>query len=297
MIWGGFPVYWKALHAIPAYEVMTHRVVWSCLFLLPFVWWQGKMPELKVAFRSPRVLALSALKGALLSGNWLIYIWAVNRGQVIESSLGYFLVPLVNAAFGGLLFRERVTPLQALAIAAAALGVVLMLFRVGHVPWVALGLAGTWSIYGLLKKSSPLGPIVGLTVETLVLFLPCVAMLFLWTSRGGGGLGHADAITQLLILSAGIVTAVPLVLFAHGAQSIRLMTLGLLQYLTPTVQFLIGVFVYDEVFDRARLASFAVIWVGLGVYSLDAILAERTRRKGLSPLLKPLRNRDGFEER
>ncbi len=207
-----------------------------------------------------------------------MYIWAVNRGQVVESSLGYFLVPLVNALFGRLFLGERVSRLQGVSIVLAGIGVVLMLIRVGHVPWIAFGLASTWSIYGLLKKRSPLGPIVGLTVETLVFFLPCAGLLVWWAMNGGGGLGHADAWTHLLILLTGVVTAVPLVLFAKGAQSIRLMTLGLLQYITPTVQFLIGIFVYHEAFDSARLQSFAFIWIGLAVYSLDAVLAERARR-------------------
>ncbi|WP_404425957.1 EamA family transporter RarD [Nibricoccus sp. IMCC34717] len=278
MLWGCFPIFWKALHGISAFEAITHRIVWSCLFLLPVVWWQGSGRALVQAFRDPRVVGLSAFKGLLLSSNWLMYIWAVNRGQVVESSLGYFLVPLVNALFGRLFLGERVSRLQGVSIVLAGIGVVLMLIRVGHVPWIAFGLASTWSIYGLLKKRSPLGPIVGLTVETLVFFLPCAGLLVWWAMNGGGGLGHADAWTHLLILLTGVVTAVPLVLFAKGAQSIRLMTLGLLQYITPTVQFLIGIFVYHEAFDSARLQSFAFIWIGLAVYSLDAVLAERARR-------------------
>ncbi|MDX2186889.1 MAG: EamA family transporter RarD [Opitutaceae bacterium] len=287
LMWGCFPLFWKSLHEIPALEAIMHRVVWSCVFLLPVVAWQNRLTELVTTFRSPRVLGLSVAKSLLLSANWLIYIWAVNRGMVVESSLGYFLVPLVNVAFGRLFQGERFTVMQRIAILFAMAGVGLLLFQVGHVPWVALGLAGTWSIYGLLKKRSALGPIVGLTVETLVLFLPCAAMLGYWAIEGKGGLGHTSALTQVLILSTGVVTAVPLVLFAKGAQSIRMTTLGLLQYITPTVQFLIGIFVYQEPFDAARLRAFVLIWIGLAIYSVDAVLAERARRASQTAAPEP----------
>jgi chloramphenicol-sensitive protein RarD len=218
---------------------------------------------------------LNLLSSVLLAANWTVYVWAVNRGQVIETSLGYFLVPLVNVLLGSLVLHERLRPLQWLSIGCAALGVGLMLFRVGHVPWVALTLAGTWASYGLLKKQSALGSIAGLTVETILLFPLAAALLLWWHHTGAGALGRVEVRTQAFILTAGVVTAVPLLLFAFGAQRIRLTTLGLLQYLAPTVQFLIGLFIYHETFDAARLQAFALIWAGLGLYSADSLWAQR----------------------
>lgn len=276
-IWGCFPLFWKQLHAIGAVEAIAHRVVWSLAFLVPVVLWQRKTADLLSVFRSRELWSTGVAASLLLAGNWLIYIWAVNHGMVVESSLGYFLVPLVNAVLGRVFLREHVRPLQWLAIVFAALGVGYMLLRLDHVPWVAFGLAATWSTYGLLKKRSKSGPVIGLTLETLVLIVPAGGLLLWLASQGEGGLGHADGLTQLFILLTGVVTAVPLLLFARGAQVIRFVTLGLLQYITPTVQFLIGVYVYDEPFDQQRLQAFALIWLGLALYSSEAVWHERRR--------------------
>jgi chloramphenicol-sensitive protein RarD len=218
---------------------------------------------------------LNLLSSVLLAANWTVFVWAVNAGHVIETSLGYFLVPLVNVALGSVLLHERLRPLQWVAITLAGIGVAVLLLRVGRVPWIALSLAGTWSGYGLLKKQSSLGPIAGLTVETILLFPIAAALLLWWHHTGAGALGRVDARTQAFILTAGVATAVPLVLFAHGAQRIRLTTIGLLQYLAPSVQFLIGLFVYRESFDAARLQAFALIWCGLVLYSGDGVWAQR----------------------
>lgn len=260
---------------VPAFELIAHRFTWSLIFLLGVLAWQKRFSSLRPAFASARMVGLNLLSSLLLAANWTVFIWAVNRGQVIESSLGYFLVPLVNVMLGSRVLREKLRPLQWLSIGCAAAGVSLMLFRVGYIPWVALALAGTWAGYGLLKKQSALGPIAGLTVETLLLFPVAVTLLFWWHHTGVGALGRVDARTQFFILTAGVVTAVPLLLFAFGAQRIRLTTLGLLQYLAPTVQFLIGVFIYHETFDAARLQAFAFIWGGLGLYSADSLWAQR----------------------
>ena len=263
------------MQGVPAFELITHRITWSLVFLLGVLAWQRNFAALRPAFASARTVGVNLLSSLLLAANWTVYVWAVNRGQVIETSLGYFLVPLANVALGSLLFSERLRPLQWLSIGFAALGVGLMLLRVGHIPWVALTLAGTWASYGLLKKQSALGPIAGLTVETLLLFPLAVGLLVWWHHAGVGALGRVDARTHVFMLTAGVVTAVPLLLFAFGAQRIRLTTLGLLQYLAPTVQFLIGLFVYHETFDAARLQAFALIWCGLGLYSADSLWAQR----------------------
>ena len=275
LLWGVFPLYWKQMQGVPAFELIAHRITWSLLFLLGVLAWQGAFATLRPAFASISSLGVNLLSSLLLAANWTVYVWAVNRGMVIETSLGYFLVPLVNVALGSLVLRERLRPLQWISIGCAALGVGLMLFRVGYVPWVAFSLAATWSSYGLLKKKSALGSIAGLTVETLLLFPLAVGLLVWWQHTGVGALGRVDVRTHVFMLTAGVVTAVPLLLFAFGAQRIRLTTLGLLQYLAPTVQFFIGIYIYHESFDAARLHAFAFIWCGLGLYSADGIWAQR----------------------
>ncbi len=270
------------MQGVPAFELIAHRITWSLLFLLGVLAWQRNFRSLRPAFTDARVFGLNLLSSLLLSVNWTVYVWAVNHGHVIESSLGYFLVPLVNVALGSVVLHERLRPLQWLAIALAAIGVAVLLLRVGHVPWIALALAGTWSAYGLLKKRSSLGSIAGLTVETILLFPVAATLLLWWHQTGVDALGRVDARTHFFVLAAGVVTAIPLLLFAYGAQRIRLTTIGLLQYVAPTVQFLIGLFVYHEAFDTARLQAFALIWCGLALYSADGLWAQRHRLGGIA---------------
>lgn len=262
---------------VSAFELIAHRIVWSLVFLLGLLAWQRKFATLRPGFASVRMVALNLTSSLLLAVNWTVYVWAVNAGHVIETSLGYFLVPLVNVGLGALVLHEKLRRLQWLAIGLAAAGVTVLLTRVGHVPWIALSLAGTWAGYGLLKKKSALGSVAGLTVETLLLLPLALGLLLWWHHAGVGALGRVDGRTHLLILTAGVVTAVPLLLFAYGAQRIRLTTLGLLQYLAPTVQFFIGLLVYREAFDTARLQAFALIWCGLILYSADGFWAQRHR--------------------
>ena len=274
-IWGTVPLYWKQMQGVPAVELIAHRSVWSLAFLLVVLAAQRNLASLRPGLTSARALGLNFLAGVLLTLNWGIYVWAVNAGHVIETSLGYFLVPLLNVAVGALVLHEKLRRAQWVAIACAACGVGLLLFRAGHFPWIALSLAGTWTAYGLLKKKSALGPLAGLTVETILLF-PFAAGLLLWqAAHGAGALGHVDTRTQAFVLSAGVVTAIPLVLFAFGAQRIRLTTLGLLQYIAPSVQFLIGLFIYHEAFDNARFQAFGLIWLGLIIYTADTFWAQR----------------------
>jgi len=276
-IWGLVPLYWKQMRGVPAFALITHRIVWSLAFLLGVVAWRRDFASLRPGWATARALALNLLSGALLAVNWTVYVWGVNAGRVIEASLGYFLVPLVNVALGSLLLRERLRPPQWLAIGCAAAGVGVLLGRVGHVPWLALTLAGTWGGYSLLKKRSALGPIAGLTVETLLLGPLALGLLLWWHHTGVGALGRVDPRTHAFVLSAGLVTTVPLLCFAYGAQRIRLTTLGLLQYLAPTVQFLIGYWVYREPFTAAQLQAFGLIWIGLAIYSADGFWSQRRR--------------------
>jgi len=273
--WGLVPLYWKQLAVVDPLELIAHRHVWSLVFLLGVLAAQGGFASVRAALAGPRAIAINFLGAALLTGNWLVYVWGVNTGHVIETSLGYFLVPLVNVAAGRFLLHEHLRRVQWIAIGGATAGVALMIFQLGRPPWIAFALAGTWGAYSLMRKRSPLGPLTGLTVETLLL-APCAIAFLLWRFHSGAGaLGRVDARTHALILSSGVITAIPLLLFAYGARRIRLSTLGLLQYLAPTVQFLLGVFVFHEAFTPDRAVSFAFIWGGLVLYTADNLLAQR----------------------
>ena len=273
--WGLVPLYWKQLASVHPVELIAHRHVWSLVLVLGLVFAQGKFGEVRAALGTRRSVGLNFLSATLLTANWLIYVWGVNTGHVIECSLGYFLVPLVNVALGRWVLHEHLRRLQWIAIAGAATGVAVMMWQLGRPPWIALALAGTWGGYGLLRKKSPLGSLTGLTVETLLLAPLAVGFLLWQHHTGAGALGRADALTQILVLSAGVITAIPLLLFAFGARRIRLSTLGLLQYLAPTVQFALGVWVYHEPFSRERLIGFLFIWAGLALYTADNLWAQR----------------------
>ncbi len=275
--WGLVPLYWKQLAAVNPVELIAHRHVWSLVLVLLLVAAQRGFGEVRAALSTPHSIGLNLLSATLLTANWLLYVWGVNTGHVLECSLGYFLVPLVNVALGRWILHERLRRLQWLAIALAALGVTVMIAQLARPPWLALAIAATWGVYGLLRKRSPLGSLTGLTVETLLLAPLAVGFLLWQQHTGAGALGHAPALTQALVLSAGVITALPLLLFAYGARRIRLSTLGLLQYLAPTVQFAIGLWVYHEPFSRERATGFAFIWVGLALYTADNLWSQRAK--------------------
>lgn len=273
LTWGLVPLYWHQMAAVNALELIAHRLVWSLVFVAALLVWRGGVKEMRTALRTGRGFAVNLLSSALLTTNWLVYVWGVNHGHVIECSLGYFLVPLLNVALGRWVLHEHLRPAQALAIGCAALGVAIQIYQVGHLPWIALAIAGTFGCYGLLRKRSALGPLTGLAVETTLL-APFAAAFLLWQNHtGAGALGHASATTQALVLSTGVVTAIPLLLFAYGARRIRLTTLGLLQYIAPTVQFSLGVLVFHERFTHDQALAFGCIWLGLALYTVDNIRA------------------------
>lgn len=274
--WGLFPLYFHQLAGIPALEVVVHRTVWSLVFVLGVLlvrrhW--GWMRALQ-----PRVLGAFALSALLLSGNWLTYVWAVQNQHVVDASLGYFILPLVNVALGYVFLRERPRPGQWLAVAVAAAGVLWLTVQTGRLPWIALVLAVTFGFYGLLRKVASLGALEGLALETMLLAPLGLGALAWWSAQGQGVLvqGNASAIGWLLL--AGPLTAIPLLLFAAGARRIPLTTLGILQYISPTLQFALGVWVFHEPFEMARLAGFVLIWAALAVYSVEGWLA--AGRKG-----------------
>jgi chloramphenicol-sensitive protein RarD len=270
-MWGVFPLYFKSLQQVPALEILLHRMLWSLVFVAVVLGWRRHWGWLREVFRKPRVIAGFTLSALLLSGNWFIYIWAVNNGHVVDASLGYFINPLFNVLLGALVLRERLRRVQWAAVGLAACGVAWLTWQSGSLPWIALLLAATFGLYGLLRKTASLGALEGLALETLLLF-PLAAGCLGWLAlQGQNSFGAAPASTQLLLAAAGPITAVPLLLFASGARRIPLSLLGLLQYIGPTIQLLLGVWLYHEPFSGTRLAGFALIWGALAVYSLESV--------------------------
>ncbi|MBK9443833.1 MAG: EamA family transporter RarD [Comamonadaceae bacterium] len=269
--WGLFPAFFKQLGNVNAFEVVLHRMVWSLVFLMGVLAVLRRWTWLREVAHQPRVLAAFALSAVLLSANWSVYVWAVQNAHVVDASLGYFILPLVNVAFGFAFLHERPRPVQWLAVAMAAAGVVWLTLQAGRLPWVALVLAATFGVYGLLRKVATLGALEGLTLETLLLAPVAVGLLAWWAWHGRGALVQGNASTLGWLLLAGPLTAIPLLLFAAGARRIPMATLGILQYISPSLQMLLGVWLYGEAFDPARALGFYLIWLALVVYSLDGL--------------------------
>ena len=287
--WGVIPIYWKFLQAIPASEILAHRFVWTTSFLVCLLTWQGRWPEVRSAMRSRRTMLLCLASGTAISCNWLMFIWAVNAGRVLETSLGYFMTPLVNVIFGAAFLRERLTRLQFAAVVLATLGVLNLTFGYGRFPWIALGLCVSWGFYGWLRKISGTAAIPGLFFEATLLLPLAIAFLFLLHQRGGGVFGTAHWNLSLLLISAGVVTGLPLVWFGHAARHLRLATIGFLQYLAPSGSYLLGVFLYHEPFTRAHLITFALIWIALALFTYEMIrLWRATRPSGEAPAAPPI---------
>lgn len=273
LFWGFFPIYLKAIQVVPAVQILFHRVAWSFVFLLVLIFVRNQQGQLKIALSSRRSLAIYSLAALLLAANWLTYVWGVNSGQVVETSLGYFINPLLNVLLGVIFLGERLRPMQWLPVGLAAAGVIYLTVSFGALPWIALALAFTFGLYALIKKISPLEALAGLTLETGLLFLPAAGYLVYLGSQGEGSFGHLGWSLDLLLAFAGIVTAVPLLLFATAARRIPLWMVGLLQYIAPTCQFLLGILVYREPFSQVRLVGFVVIWIALVIFTLEGILA------------------------
>lgn len=271
IVWGLFPLYFKALQSVPSLEILIHRMLWSLLFLAGVLAWRQQWSWLSAVRRQPKVIAGFTLSALLLSSNWFIYIWAVNDGHVVDASLGYFITPLVNILIGSAVLRERLRPGQWLAVAFATLGVAWLTWQTGHLPWVALALAITFGTYGLLRKTSSLGALEGLSLETILLFPFAFAYLAWLTLHGQNAFLVQDSHMQILLALSGPITAIPLLLFAAGARRIPMTTLGLLQYIAPSVQLLLGIWVFHEAFDQHKLLGFIAIWAALLVYSMEGM--------------------------
>ncbi|MFT3847592.1 MAG: EamA family transporter RarD [Propionivibrio sp.] len=277
VMWGLFPLYFHALSAVPSIEVLAHRVIWSALLLAGWAAWRGRLGPILEEFGKPRRMGFYALTTLLISANWWIFIWAIQNGRVLEGSLGYYINPLVNVLLGVVFLHERLNPRQWLAIAIAAGAVLWLVAAKGVVPWVSLSLALSFGSYGLIRKMAGFDAMLGLTIETLLLAPLALAGMAWWMATGQASMGQQGLTTDLLLLAAGAVTVAPLLCFLEAGLRLKLATLGIVQYITPTMQFLLGVFVFHEHFDHERGVTFVLIWLALVIYTLDALRQHRLR--------------------
>ena len=272
MIWGSFPVFFKALQGAPPLEIVCHRIIWSATFLLVLVSARQQLPRLWHAVLDRSTLLTLCGSTLLIATNWLVFLYAIQRGEVLQSSLGYFMTPLISVLLGFVFLRERLTFWQSTSVFFAFVGVLNLTFYQGQFPWIALTLALSFSLYGLLRKLAKVEAMIGLTVETLLLApVSLVYLAYLSYQHQGAFLSGSPQLDLLLPMS-GVVTAIPLLLFVGAARRLRLSTIGFLQYITPSMHFVLAVGLYGEAFSRSHLFSFVFIWVGLGIYSIDAIL-------------------------
>lgn len=272
LIWGASPIYWKLLKAVPALEILTHRIVWSFIFLAALVLIQGRrelISILKDRF-SLMMLAVSTLMVAL---NWLIYIWAVTHDQILQASLGYYICPLVNVILGTVFLKERLRRAQIVAVVLATGGVFYLTIHFGHIPWIALSLAISFGLYGLIRKTIVAGALVGLTVETLLLFIPAVVYLFYLDHISTGFFWRDGWRMSIILIGTVLPTAPPLLLFTFGARRLNLSTVGFLQYIMPSCAFMLAVFLYEEPFEKAQLFTFITIWIALAIFSIDSVVS------------------------
>ena len=278
VLWGLMPLYWHLLKAVPSLQIVAHRIVWSAVLVVAWLVWKQGRGWLRAALASPRAAWMLGLSGLLIAFNWSLYIWAVNAGHVIETSLGYFINPLLNVVIGVLFLRERLTRWQLLSVGIAAAGVLWLTFNYGSFPWIALALALSFGLYGLLRKLLAIDAVSGLGVESVYLFLPALALMLWGEAHGSGGFLNGWGFgLDLLLIVAGALTALPLIGFAYAVRRVPLSVVGLMQYIAPTLQFLIGALILHEAFDRDRAIGFVFIWVALAIFVLESLW--RTRRQ------------------
>lgn len=276
-MWGFAPLYFKLLQAMPAQEILMHRVVWSVLVLCILVLVSGKINQVKAAATNVKVMLVLLLSGLLLAFNWLVFIWAINNDHLLDGSLGYYINPLLNVFLGRLFFQERLRPLQKVAVALAFIGVTILIVSFGQVPWIALTLAVTFSIYGLLRKKVAVDSLPGLLLETM-LMLPFAIIYWIWFSTEFSNFSSNSMSLNISLLCAGIVTTAPLLCFTAAARRLRYSTLGFFQYLGPSIMFIMAIWWFNESLDQAKIITFCFVWLALAVFSLDSFRAYRSTR-------------------
>ena len=279
LLWGFLPFYMKAVAHIPSTEVVAHRIVWSVPIAGALLLMLGRTKDIAVALRTPRTMAMGALTAALITVNWCIYVWAIGAGRALETALGYYINPLFSVFLGAVLLGERLTRAQMVAIALAVAAVAILTWENGGLPWVSLALALSWGFYAFFKKTLPIGPAQGFFLEILILLVPAIAYIGYLEATGAGHFGHTGMGDVWLLLAAGIVTAVPLILYANGAKLLRLSTIGIMQYIAPTMIFFVAVFIFREPFSAEHAVAFGLIWAALAIYSwsmLKDLAAGRT---------------------
>ena len=274
-IWGFFPIYWKALAGVSPLQLICHRIVWSFVILAVLIARSQEFRATWQAAKSPRTVMIYTVAGVAIAANWLLYVWAVGVNEIVQISLGYFINPLLSVVLGMIVFHERLRRLQWVSVALAAAGVVYLGVALESVPWIALVLAASFGTYGLMKKIAPLGPVQGLTFETGVLFIPAAAYLIVEELAGRGAFMHVDPVRNMLMLGGGPVTTLPLLMFAAGVRRIPLSLVGMLQYINPTMQFMIGVMLYKEPFTRTQLIGFGLVWCALVVFAIEGYVSSR----------------------
>src|SRR5215216_3041341 len=275
VMWGVFPIYWKLLHEVPAMQVIGHRIIWSFALLILFILLTKQWKEFRSVALTAKTIGIYSIAGVLLTINWLVYVWGVNAGFIVETSLGYFINPLLSVLLGVIFLHERLRATQWIPVGIAAFGVVYLTAVYGRLPWIALSLAFSFGFYGFVKKLAPLGSLYGLTLETGIAFPLALIYLLIVEMNGSAAFAHESPSTTLLLIGAGAVTTIPLLMFASAAKQIPLSVVGLLQYIAPTIQFLIGIFIYKEAFDRSHLIGFGIVWVALVIFWVENFLAHR----------------------
>ena len=271
-IWGLFPIYWKLVAAVPAGQVLAHRIVWSCVALGVILVWPSRRRTPRPAV-TPRIVLLYLAAALLIGVNWYLYVWAVGHDFVVETSLGYYITPLVNVLLGVAVLGERLRPAKWMAVALAAGGVAILTWAYGSPPRVALGLAASFGTYGLVKKTAPLPPLEGLVLETALLVLPALAYLVAADRAGTGAFLHGPAATDVFLIGGGLVTIVPLLLFASAVRAVPLSTMGLLQFISPTIQLVLALGLYHEPFGGFRLVGFVAVWLALVIFAAQQVRA------------------------
>ncbi len=275
--WGFFPIYWKLLKHVPAIQLIGHRIVWSFASLIIVILIIGQWKEFRNSVYNLKVLRLYLLAAILIGVNWFMYVWAVNAGHIVETSLGYYINPLLSVFMGVIFFRERLNLWQWIPIGMAAIGVIYLTISMGALPWIALILAFSFASYGLVKKVAPLSSLYGLTLETFILFLPAAFFLLYSEQTGSGAFTHYGMLSDLMIAGAGVITTIPLLLFASAAKRIPLSLVGILQYISPTLQFLIGVLFYKEPFSFEQFLGYLLVWIALIIFGFSSFSSYREK--------------------